>query len=98
MISAVSLFRRFASRTPAVPWEQATDTELALAARARNKPGKQAFVEIVRRHQAAVCAVAYGITGRIALTDDIAQETFLYAWKHMTALREPARLKSWLTK
>lgn len=55
-------------------------------------------MEIVRRHQTSVYAVAYGITGRIALTEDIAQETFLYAWKHMTALREPARLKPWLTK
>jgi len=98
MISAMPFLRRFAPRPKPVEWGAASDTALALAARARDKAGKEAFVEIVRRHQTAVCAVAYGITGRIALTDDIAQETFLYAWKHMTALREPARLKAWLTK
>ncbi len=97
MISAVTFLRRFTHRPP-VAVERLSDTALALAARARDKAGKEAFVEIVRRHQTAVCAVAYGITGRMALTDDIAQETFLYAWKNMTALREPARLKAWLTK
>jgi RNA polymerase sigma factor (sigma-70 family) len=96
MISALPFLRRFSSRPLTVPLPEASDAEVALAARARDKAGKEAFVEIVRRHQTAVCAVAYGITGRMSLTDDIAQETFLYAWKHMTALREPVRLKAWL--
>ncbi len=98
MISVLPFLRRFTSRTPAVPWEKMSVAELALAARGRDEEGKEAFVEIVRRHQNAVCAVACGITGQISLTDDIAQDTFLYAWKQMTALREPARLKAWLSK
>jgi RNA polymerase sigma factor (sigma-70 family) len=98
MISTMPFLRRFAPRPKPVEWGAASDTALALAARTQNKAGKEAFVEIVRRHQTAVCAVAYGITGRIAPTEDIAQETFLYAWKHMAALREPAKLKAWLTK
>ena len=98
MISTMPFLRRFAPQPKPVEWGSASDAALALAARTQDKPGKGAFVEIVHRHQAAVCAVAYGITGRIALTEDIAQETFLYAWKHLQALREPARLKAWLVK
>lgn len=98
MISTMPFLRRFASRPKPVDRGTASDAELALAARVQDRGGKEAFVEIVQRHQAAVCAVAYGITGRMALTEDMAQETFLYAWKNMKALREPARLKAWLTK
>jgi len=39
------------------------------------------FAEIVRRHQAGVCAVAYGVTGDRAPSEDIAQDTFLAAWR-----------------
>ena len=99
MISALSIFRRYSSSRPRrAAGEDATDTELALAARVQDRDGKESFVEIVRRHQTAVCAVAYSITGRIGLVDDIAQETFLKAWKRMATLREPAKLKAWLTK
>lgn len=97
MISVLSL--RFpGSRPRPVPWETATDAELAIAAKSRDRSGKEAFVEIVRRHQTAVCAVAYGVTGRIGLIDDIAQEAFLEAWKQMPILREPGKLKAWLAK
>ena len=99
MISARSLFRPLLPlRRPGRDWTAATDAELALAARDRARAGKDAFVEIVRRHQAAVSAVAYSVTGRIGLTDDIAQETFLKAWKRVSTLREPGKLKAWLTK
>ncbi|HWB04251.1 MAG TPA: sigma-70 family RNA polymerase sigma factor [Verrucomicrobiales bacterium] len=99
MISAVSIFRRFSSsRSARTDWRSATDEELAIAARSHDRPGKEAFVEIVRRHQTPVCAVAFSVTGRIGLTDDIAQETFLKAWKHLSSLREPAKLKAWLSR
>src|SRR3954465_10339648 len=54
------------------------------------------FAEIVRRHQAGVCAVAYGVTGDRALSEDIAQDTFLAAWRGAQALRDPSRLRGWL--
>ena len=99
MISARSLFRPLLPlRRPGRDWTAATDAELALAARDRDRAGKDAFVEIVRRHQAAVSAVAYSVTRRIGLTDDIAQETFLKAWKRVSTLRELGKLKAWLTK
>ncbi len=99
MISALSLFRRAdSSRSPRVDWQTAPDEELALAARSHDRSGKEAFVEIVRRHQTTVCAVAFSVTGRIGLSDDIAQETFFKAWKRLSTLREPAKLKAWLAR
>jgi RNA polymerase sigma factor (sigma-70 family) len=98
-LPSVSIFRRVpASRPRRANWAAGSDMELALAARVQDKAGKEAFVEIVRRHQTAVCAVAYSVTGRVGMADDIAQETFLKAWKRLATLREPAKLKSWLTK
>src|SRR6188472_3729462 len=98
MISVLPLLRRLNPRPRRESWEGATDVELALAARTQDRAGKQAFVEIVRRHQTAVAAVAFSVTGRIGFTDDIAQETFLRAWKRIATLREPAKLKAWLAK
>src|SRR5215468_7509755 len=54
------------------------------------------FAQIVRRHQAGVCAVAYGVTGDRALSEDVAQDTFLAAWCGASTLREPAKLGPWL--
>ncbi|RYD25401.1 MAG: hypothetical protein EOP86_27370 [Verrucomicrobiaceae bacterium] len=38
-----------------------------------------------------------GIAGRTGLTDDVAQETFLKAWRRIPTRRDPAKLKAWLT-
>jgi RNA polymerase sigma factor (sigma-70 family) len=55
-----------------------------------------AFEILVRRHQAAVSAVAYNACGDLALSEDVAQETFWTAWRERTALAEPGRLRAWL--
>lgn len=57
---------------------------------------KQAFVEIVARHQAMVCGIALGIVANIAASEDVAQEAFLLAWRKIHELREPERLRAWL--
>src|ERR1043166_9759406 len=77
-------------RTAATP-----DAELVLAAR---RGDKQAFVEIVARHQAMVCGVALGVLGDFAASEDAAQEAFLTAWRKIHDLREPERLRAWLAQ
>jgi len=57
---------------------------------------RDAFGQIVARHQALVCSLAYSATGRLAESEDLAQETFVTAWKQLSGLREPAKLRSWL--
>jgi RNA polymerase sigma factor (sigma-70 family) len=55
-----------------------------------------AFGGIVSRYQALICSVAYSSTGSLSRSEDLAQETFLTAWKELRSLREPARLRPWL--
>lgn len=70
-----------------------TDTELVEASR---RGEHLAFGKLVERHQAAVCAVSYSSTGDWSLSEDVAQDTFLVAWRHLGKLRETVRLRPWL--
>jgi RNA polymerase sigma factor (sigma-70 family) len=60
------------------------------------KGDREAFAQIVTRYQALIASVAYSGTGNLAQSEDIAQETFVTAWKQLNALREPGKLRSWL--
>ncbi len=57
---------------------------------------REAFGSIVSRYQSLICSVAYSATGSISHSEDVAQETFLTAWKDLRSLREPGRLRPWL--
>src|SRR3569832_1916164 len=75
--------------------QSASDAELVRAAR---QGDKRAFVEIVARHLAMVCGIAYSILTNFAASEDAAQEAFLTAWRKFHLLREPERLRSWLAQ
>lgn len=57
---------------------------------------REAFRQIVERHQTLVCSLAYCATGSLTQSEDLAQETFLAAWRQLAGLREPAKLRPWL--
>jgi len=57
---------------------------------------RDAFRKIVERYQSLVCSITYNATGSLTLSEDIAQETFIAAWKQLPELREPSLLRSWL--
>ncbi len=60
-------------------------------------PGRpEAFERLVRLHMRDVYALAYRLTGRHADADDLAQETFLRAWKSLPAFRAESRFGTWL--
>ena len=69
------------------------DAELVSRSRAGNR---EAFGRIVARYQSLICSVAYSATGNLAQSEELAQETFLTAWKQLHNLREPQRLRAWL--
>jgi RNA polymerase sigma factor (sigma-70 family) len=69
------------------------DVELVTRSRAGDR---DAFGELVARYQALVCSLAYSATGSLTQSEDLAQETFLAAWRQLGSLREPAKLRSWL--
>jgi len=70
-----------------------TDAELIAASR---RGDATAFGEIVDRYQRAVSAVSYSGTGDRTLSEDVAQDTFVTAWRQLSALREIERLPAWL--
>src|SRR3984957_12221451 len=57
---------------------------------------RDAFGQLVARYQSPVCALAYSACGDIAQSQDLAQETFIIAWRKLADLKEPAKFKSWL--
>lgn len=57
---------------------------------------RDAFGRIVARYQALIASLAYSGTGNLSQSEDLAQETFIVAWKQLAGLREPHKLRSWL--
>src|SRR6516162_3325024 len=73
--------------------EEQSDTELVSRCLAGDR---DAFSRIVSRYQTLICSLAYSRIGNLGQSEDVAQETFITAWKHLRLLREPAKLRSWL--
>jgi RNA polymerase sigma factor (sigma-70 family) len=69
------------------------DAELVGESRSGNR---DAFGQIVSRYQSLVCSLAYSATGSLSQSEDLAQETFVTAWRQLTDLREPEKLRAWL--
>lgn len=68
-----------------------------LIARVLVNDDRHAFSELVRRHQSAVRATLRRLTaGNHALADDLAQETFLLAYRNLASFRQEARFSTWL--
>jgi RNA polymerase sigma factor (sigma-70 family) len=57
---------------------------------------REAFRRIVGRYQTLICSLAYSATGNVSQSEDMAQETFMAAWKDLRLLREPDKLRAWL--
>src|ERR1041384_5524008 len=60
------------------------------------KGNRDAFGQIVARYQSLICSLAYSATGSLGQSEDLAQETFITAWKHLGHLRERPKLRAWL--
>jgi RNA polymerase sigma-70 factor, ECF subfamily len=68
-----------------------------LIARAVSSDDRAAFGELVRRHQSAVRRFLRHLTGGDeSLADDLAQETFLQAWRSLPRFRGEAGFSTWL--
>jgi RNA polymerase sigma factor (sigma-70 family) len=68
-----------------------------LIARVLAREDHNAFGELVRRYQSPVRAfLARMARGDAHLADDLAQETFLKAWKKLYTFRGSARFSTWL--
>jgi RNA polymerase sigma factor (sigma-70 family) len=72
-------------------------TDAELVARVLVDDDHHAFAELVRNHQSAVRGLLRQLTRHdLALADDLAQESFLRAYKHIRSFRGEAKFSTWL--
>lgn len=57
---------------------------------------RNAFGELVRRHDRWVRGVIYGVMGERDRVDDVAQQVWSAAWMRLGELRDTARWRPWL--
>jgi RNA polymerase sigma-70 factor (ECF subfamily) len=69
------------------------DRALVEAAAAGNR---EAFNELVRRHQAAIITLARVLTSGRGDAEDLAQEVFVRAWKSLGRFRGDSTFRTWL--
>jgi RNA polymerase sigma factor (sigma-70 family) len=80
-------------KTEAMPAVELSDADLVAETLSGNR---DAFGQIVQRYQTLIASLAYSATGNVCQSEDLAQETFVTAWKQLAELREPAKLRPWL--
>lgn len=72
-------------------------TDAELIARVRATDDRAAFGQLVQRHQSAVRHFLRHLTrGDAALADDLAQETFVTAWRSLARFDGSAAFSTWL--
>ncbi|MDH3645907.1 MAG: RNA polymerase sigma factor [Gammaproteobacteria bacterium] len=71
-------------------------TDESLISRAIVDHDTQAFDELVQRHQSRVRGWLRHLAGDPALADDLAQETFLRAWKKIATYKAKGSFEAWL--
>jgi RNA polymerase sigma-70 factor (ECF subfamily) len=89
--ATVAALKPAAAKAPGVP----DDRELVCRAQAGDK---EAFEELVRRHQHRVFAVAGGILRRREDVEDIAQQVFVKAYFSLRRFDQRAAFSTWLYK
>src|SRR5262245_41942843 len=71
------------------------DLSLIEAARTGNRA---AFQELVTRYQGLAFSYAFALTGSPTLTEEVAQEAFLSAWRALPEMRPPYNFRGWLLR
>jgi len=72
-----------------------SDADLISASRSGDR---SAFGQVVRRYQAMISGLIYAACGDLHRSEDIAQDTFIAAWKSLSGLRDPSKLPGWLCR
>ena len=57
---------------------------------------KSAFEELVKRHQDLVFSLSFKLTGNRELENDVAQESFIRAWKAIEKFRGDSTFGTWI--
>ena len=60
------------------------------------KGDHDAFESLIIEHQKMIHSLCYRMTGSVADSEDLAQETFIHAFQNLHAFRSEAKFSSWL--
>jgi RNA polymerase sigma-70 factor, ECF subfamily len=75
----------------------AAPEDAALVRAVQSTDDRAAFAQLVQRHQSTVRTVLRRLTrGDAGLADDLAQETFVLAWRNIRHFRFEARFSTWI--
>lgn len=77
------------------PTPKSPKEESILIAQAKNGD-RYAFGELVRIHRKGVINVVYRMCGDIEIAEDVAQDTFIKAWKSLHQFQPRYPLRNWL--
>ena len=70
-----------------------TESELLQASLAGSR---EAFGTIVEQYQSLICAITYSAMGDFGKSEELAQETFIRAWKELGQLKDLSKFQGWL--
>src|SRR5438105_6052445 len=73
----------------------AMDDEASRVAQSQNGD-HAAFESLIRDYQRMIHSLCYRMTGSMAEAEDLAQETFIRAYRELRGFRAEARFSSWL--
>lgn len=57
---------------------------------------REAFATLIEQHQKMVLTMAFRMTGSLADAEDLAQETFLRAFRQLDSFRSESKFSTWL--
>lgn len=72
------------------------DTDLVQTVELARAGDGQAFRELFQKYNGQVCTYLARLVGNDEMGRDLAQETFVRAWKSLPAIRSDAHFKAWL--
>src|SRR5262249_33660445 len=70
-----------------------TDAELVKASQAGDR---EAFGALVERYYSLISSLGCALMGSVSKSEEVTQDAFILAWRHLPRLREPERFRSWL--
>ncbi|MBA7674030.1 hypothetical protein ES703_82237 [subsurface metagenome] len=56
----------------------------------------EAFGSIIERYQSLICGITYSAMGDFSKSEELAQETFIRAWKGLAQLKDVSSFRAWL--
>lgn len=60
------------------------------------KDDRQAFAELIKRHQRSVFAVLYKVMGNRKEVEDVAQDVFIALYRNLDSFRDESKFSTWL--